>query len=194
MRKRTLFKWIGVSGAVLVVIFLFSSVFAQGWGYGMMNHGSMMNGRNMMGYGMMGGMMNHMMGSGMMSNWQNMPEQYRLTPEQQQAIWNIGDEYQPKLLSLNRELHATRLEFQGYEARLEADPQKIRDYRNTILEVEKKIGEYRIQAREKMNKILTQEQKAYWGGNVWSYGEDWCPMMSGNMMGGTSHPRGMMGY
>ncbi|NIR63422.1 MAG: hypothetical protein GWN00_08465, partial [Aliifodinibius sp.] len=99
MRKRTLFKWIGVSGAVLVVIFLFSSVFAQGWGYGMMNHGSMMNGRNMMGYGMMGGMMNHMMGSGMMSNWQNMPEQYRLTPEQQQAIWNIGDEYQPKLLS-----------------------------------------------------------------------------------------------
>lgn len=193
MRHRTLFKWTGAFGGVFVVLFLLSSVFAQGWGYGMMDYGSMMNGRNMMG-GMMGGMMRPGMMNGMMGNWQNMPKQYRLTPEQRQAIWNIRNEYQPKVLSLNRELNATQLELRGYEARPEADPRKIRDYRNTILELEKKIGDYRLQAREKMNKILTQEQKTYWNGNVGWYDGGWCPMMSGNMMGGTSRPRGMMGY
>jgi Spy/CpxP family protein refolding chaperone len=117
-----------------------------------------------------------------------------LTPEQQQALWDIRKEYQSKLLSLNRELYATRLELWGYEARPEVDVQKIRDYRNTLLELEKKIGEYRIQAREKMNKILTQEQKTYWSGDDRWFGGNWCPMISGIMMGGMSHPRGMIGY
>ena len=198
MRRKKLIELLVASGAIIGILFFFTAVFAHGWGPAMMGGrtsgpGSMMNGQNMMGGGMMGpNMMYGGMMNGMMGNWQNVPEQYRLTPEQNQSFKDIREEYKPKILPLNRELRATQMELWGYEARPQTDMGKIREYHNKIFDLEKNIDDYRLEARERMYKILTEDQKAYWGSNVSLFGENWCPMMSGNMMGWSDSSNSMM--
>lgn len=196
MKRKKLISAAGISGVIVGLLFFATAAVAQGWGYGMMGgyrmgHGSMMNGHSMMGPGMMcGGMMNGMMGS-----WQNLPQKYQLSPEQQRALNDIRSEYQTRVWPLMRDLRSTRMELQAYEARPQAEPQRIREYREEILRLEKKIDDYGLEAREKMNKVLTEEQRAYWSANEWLSGEDRCPMMSGGSMMGWSHtPGAMMNY
>jgi len=178
-----------LAGALATPFFL-GSGFAQGMGgmmgngYGMQNaHG---NSYGMMGndYGMMsrGGMMHN--GYSMMNgNWsnQNIPEKYQLSDKQQQKIQDIRNAFFDKIQPLQNQL---RNQQQQYSAALNSnnpDSKTLDAQREAIQNLWDKIGEYRLETRKQINKVLSDDQLAYFGS-----GHHFLMGMNGygNMIGG----------
>ena len=115
----------------------------------------------------------------------NVPAQYSLTAEQITTINGIRTKYNEKILPLQNELHALRIESRGYSSRPDADINKIKSYRKQIRKLEDKIDDLRLDARNKINKVLTKEQRLYFNnGNYgwWDADRGWWHS-GGGMMG-----------
>ena len=96
------------------------------------------------------------------SRWNNnVPAQYVLTAEQITQIGKIRTKYNEKILPLQNELRALRIEFRGYDSRYDAETGKIKSYRKQIRDIEDKIYDLRLDARGKISKVLTKEQRLY---------------------------------
>ena len=67
--------------------------------------------------------------------------------------------------------------------RSDAEIGKIKSYRKNINNLSDKIEDLRLEARSEINKVLTKEQRAYFGDNYgrWDMNDG---MMMGNMMDG----------
>lgn len=188
-----------VAGALATPFFL-GSGFAQGMG-GMMGNGYGMQGARGGGYGMMGndygmmgggGMMNN--GYGMMNgNWsnQNIPQKYQLSDKQQQKIQDIRNSYLDKIQPLQNELQ-TRQQDYASALRNNADSKTLNSQHDTMQNLWDKIGEYRLGTRKQINKVLTDDQLAYYGsGHHFLMGMNG----NGNMMGGRGNGyNGCNGY
>ncbi|MBI5021769.1 MAG: hypothetical protein HZB59_10045 [Ignavibacteriales bacterium] len=107
------------------------------------------------------------------SRWSNanVPEKYWLTTDQRSQIRDIWSEYESKILPIEKELNSMRIEAQGYTSRSGADVGKIKSYRTEIRNLEDKIQDLRLDNRGEINKILTKEQRVYFGDNY-----DWWNM------------------
>lgn len=106
----------------------------------------------------------------------NVPAQYALTAEQITTINANRTKYNQKILPLQNELRAVRIEYRGYSNRYDADINKIKSYRKQIRNLEDKIDDLRLDARGKINKVLTKEQRLYFNnGNYgwWDAEENW---------------------
>ena len=161
---------VSLLGTIMLLSSFTNSVNAQGW-----------NNRNCMG-GMSrddGGQWNN-----------NMPQKYQLSADQMTNIRDIRSQYDDQIFPLQRELRSLRMEARGYESRSDAEIGKIKSYRKDINNLGDKIEYLRLEARAEVNKVLTKEQRAYFGDNFgwWDmdgsmmgydgYGMDNCPMMS----------------
>lgn len=120
----------------------------------------------------------------------NVPAQYALNAEQITTINNIRTKYNEKILPLQNELRALRIEYRGYSSRYDADTSKLKSYRKQIRNLEDKIDDLRLDARAKINKVLTKEQRLYfnkgnygwWDGERnWWHGSNRGMMRSGRM-------------
>ena len=98
----------------------------------------------------------------------NVPAQYALSAEQITTINTIRTKYNKKILPLQNELRAVRIEYRGYDSRYDADVSKIKSYRKQIRNLEDKIGDLRLDARGEINKVLTKDQRPYF--NSGNYG------------------------
>lgn len=133
-------------------------------------------------------------------NWhgwsaRNVPEQYRLSEEQQAKIDQIHAKFDEKLLPLRKELTAKRLEWRAYISRDDASPEKIKAYRKEIRDLQDKIDDLRLDAKTEINQVLTKEQRAYFGNryDLWgmAHGHDgFCPMMNEDWSWDSSMMRG----
>jgi len=128
----------------------------------------------------------------------NVPTQYALTAEQITKINDIRNKNYDKILPLQNELRAMRIEYRGYAARLDADISKIKSYRKKIRNLEDKISDLRLDARGKINKVLTKEQRLYFndGGYGWWDGDSnwWHSCGNDNWMSGRRGNRMMKGH
>jgi len=168
-----------VAGALATPFFL-GTGFAQGWG-GM--HGNATgNGYGMMNGGHMGG---HMM-NGAWNIQRNVPEEYRLTEKQELNIDKIREAYQEELTPLIEQMRDAR---QNYAAALNSDKinaEQVEQARAQVNKIQDKILKKRVESRKQVNKILTEDQLAYYGnhhgflmGNSWqkmhaNYGHGYC--------------------
>lgn len=120
--------------------------------------------------------------SGYDGGWSNsnVPQQYQLSAEQMTRVRDIRSQYDDKIIPLQRELRALRLEANGYATRSGADMGKIKSYRKDIRDLEDDIADLRLDARADISKVLTKEQRVYFGDRYdwWGMDED----MTGNMM------------
>jgi len=166
----------------LATPFILGTGFAQGMG-GMMGNGYGMHSSRGGNYGMMGrgGMMGN--GYGMMNgNWsnQNIPEKYQLSEKQQQKIQKIQNSFYNKIQPLQNELRTKQQDYAS-ALRNNTDSKTLDAQRDAIQNLWNKIGEYRLNARKQINKVLSDDQQAYFGGGhhflMGMYG-------NGNMMGG----------
>ena len=187
MFKKKLVLGALILGATSIPLLFSSSIFAQGWGYGMRGNRGMM--------GMNGGM-------GMMGWNQNVPEKYWLTAQQIDNVRQIRSNYDDKILPLQQKLYSLTIEARGYASDPNADLGKIKSYREEISGLQGKIDDLRLDARGEINKVLTKEQRVYFSDNFdwWDTGRgmmngmggmdnngygtmnsmrDMCPMMSG---------------
>jgi len=137
-------------------------------------------------------------GRGWSGPW--VPEKYRLTEEQQRKIDEIHARYDEKILPLEKALSSKRLELEAYVSRPDASPEKVKAYRKEIRELEGQIEDLRVDARAEAAKVLTKEQREYFGDgyDFWGMGPGWrhyCPMM-GREWGWGHGPMGghCMGY
>ena len=109
--------------------------------------------------------------------WNNsVPTQYALTAEQITTINGIRTKVNEKILPRQNELRALRIESRGYSSRPDADINKIKSYRKQIRNLEGKIDDLRLDARGKINKALTKEQRQYFNnGNYgwWDADQNW---------------------
>ncbi len=174
MFKKKLFLGALILAATSIPLLFSSSIFAQGWGYGMRGHSGTM--------GMNGG-------TGMMGWNQNVPEKYWLTAQQIDNVRQIRSDYGDKIVPLQQRLYSLRIQARGYASDPDADLGKIKDYREEIRGLEGKIDDLRLDARGEINKVLTKEQRVYFSDNFdwWDGGRD---MMNG--MGGMDNGYGMM--
>lgn len=159
LTKNRYFKaLIAIWGIVATFAIISSSASAQGWGCWMGNNES---------------------------RWSNanVPEKYWLTADQRSKMREIWSEYESKILPIEKELNSLRTEAQGYTSRSNTDIGKIKSYRTEIRNLEDKIQDLRLDARAEINKVLTKEQRAYFGDNYgrWDMNDG---MMMGNMMDG----------
>ena len=123
----------------------------------------------------------------------NVPTQYALTAEQITKINDIRSKNYEKILALQNELRALRIEYRGYASRSAADISKIKSYRKKIRNLEDKISDLQLDARGKINKVLTKEQRLYFndgGYGWWDSGDDWWHSNHRGMSGNRGH--GMM--
>jgi hypothetical protein len=95
----------------------------------------------------------------------NVPNDYRLNQDQVGEINQYRSEYDSKIIPLQNELRALKIEKRGYTNRRDADPNQIRDYRDQIQDIENQIEDYRFEARDKMNGIFTDNQRGYFNDN-----------------------------
>lgn len=107
----------------------------------------------------------------------NLPQQYQLSVEQMTKIKAIRSQYDDAIIPLQRELRALRIEARGYASRSDAEIGKIKSYRKEINNLEDKIADLRLETKAEINKVLTKEQRAYFGDNFGRWD------MSGGMMG-----------
>lgn len=154
---------------LLGIIMLFSSftssVNAQGW-----------NNRNCMG------------GMNWNGGWQwnnDVPQKYQLSADQITRIRDLRSQYDDEIIPLQRELHSLRMEARGYASRSDAEIGKIKSYRKDINNLGDKIEDLRLEARTEVNKVLTKEQRVYFGDNF-----GWWDM-DGGMMGMMGNDMGM---
>lgn len=179
-----------VAGALATPFFL-GTGFAQGWG-GM--HGNAQgNGYGMMNGGHMGGHMgaSHMM-NGMWGNRQNVPEQYQLSEKQQTKIENIREAYQGELTPLIEQLRDARRAYATALNSKDIDADRVEQLRPEVNNIQDKILEQRMESRKQVNKVLTDDQLAYYGnhhgflmGAGWqnmhaNYGHGYCWDFSSN--------------
>lgn len=161
---------VSLLGTIMLLSSFTSSLNAQGW-----------NNRNCM-----GGMD---WNDGYQWNY-NVPQKYQLSADQMTNIRDIRSEYNDQIFPLQKELRSLRIEARGYASSSNAEIGKIKSYREDINNLEDKIEDLRFDARVEINKVLTKEQKAYFGDNFgwWDmhsgmmgydrYGMNNCPMMS----------------
>ncbi|NOX66540.1 MAG: hypothetical protein GXO85_12330 [Chlorobi bacterium] len=122
---------------VIALIALTSSMFAQGY---------WCNDRD--GYGM--------------SWWNtNLPSQYQLSADQVVELNEYRTNFDQKIVPLQKELRALQIEMRGYVNRNNSDPVKVKEYRNQVRDIQDQIADIRIEARQKMNSIFTDEQQGY---------------------------------
>ena len=125
--------------------------------------------------------------------WQwndNVPQKYQLSADQMTSIRDTRSKYDDDIFPLQRDLRALRIEARGYESRSDAEIGKVKSYRKDINNLSDKLDNIRLEARGEINKVLSKEQRAYFGDNFgwWDmssgmmgydgYGMDNCPMMS----------------
>jgi Spy/CpxP family protein refolding chaperone len=121
----------------------------------------------------------------------NVPQQYQLSPEQMTRLRDIRAQYDDKITPLRTQLHALSIEARGYASRPDANIEEIKSYRKDINDLEDEIEDLRLEARAEINKVLTKEQRAYFGNDYdWWYTRrgmmhdmmghmyEMCPMMS----------------
>jgi Spy/CpxP family protein refolding chaperone len=139
-------------------------------GQGMMGHGMM--GPGMMGPGMMGqgyGMMGQgMMGPGMMRGYGPMwlPD---LKEDQQKKITAIYEELHKKRWDLITKLQGEYATLRGLYAADKRDPAAIGDQYKKISELRRQMVEQSVEAHNRMEAVLTKEQKE----RLRSYGPGW---------------------
>jgi len=161
---------VSLLGTIMLFSLFTSSVNAQGW-----------NNRNCMG------------GMSWDDGWQwnnNVPQKYQLSADQMTTVRDIRSQYNDQIFPLQRELWALRIEARGYASRSDAEIGKIKSYRKDINNLSDKLDDIRLEARDEINKVLTKEQRAYFGDNFgWQnmhsgmmsydgYDMNNCPMMS----------------
>jgi Spy/CpxP family protein refolding chaperone len=164
-KQKKLALIVSLLGTIIVFSSLTSSVNAQGW-----------NNRNCMG-GMNWG-----------DGWQwndNVPQKYQLSAEQMTSIREIRSQYDDQIFPLQKELRSLRMEARGYASRSDAEIGKIKSYRKDINNLGDKIEDLRLEARTEVNKVLTKEQRVYFGDNF-----GWWDM-DGGMMGMMGDGMGM---
>lgn len=105
----------------------------------------------------------------------NISTQYSLSADQITRMNDIRTQNQQQFLPLQNELNSLRIEMRGYASRNDADVNEIKKYRSQIRDLEDQIADLRLDARNKINKIFTKEQRAYF--NQGNYG--WWDMDSG---------------
>ena len=106
----------------------------------------------------------------------NVPAQYALSAEQITKINDIRSKTSEKILPQQNELRALRIEFRGYDSNPNADIEQIKSYRNKIRNLEDKISDLQLDARGKINKVLTKEQRLYFndgGYGWWDMNDNW---------------------
>ena len=121
-------------------------------------------------------------GTGWWNN--NVPAQYTMSAEQISKINDIRVEYNEKILPLQNELRALRIEARGYSSRYNADTDKVKDDRQKIRNLEGEIEDYRLDMRNDISNQLTKEQQPYFndgGYGWWDMDDNWWHE-SGNMM------------
>lgn len=140
-------------------------------GPGMMGQGMM--GSGMMGPGMMGhgcgGMMGH--GHGMMGGYgpMGLPD---LKEDQQKKISAIYEELHKKRWDLMTKMQGEQATLRGFYAADKRDPAAIGNQYRKISELRRQMVEQSVDAHNRMEDVLTKEQK----GKLRSYGPGWMMM------------------
>lgn len=91
----------------------------------------------------------------------NLPSQYKLSSDQVAELNEYRTDYDQKITPLQKELRALQIEMRGYVNRNDADPSKVKEYRNQIRDIQDEIADIRIDARKNMNNLLTDNQRGY---------------------------------
>jgi Spy/CpxP family protein refolding chaperone len=97
----------------------------------------------------------------------DVPLEYRLDQEQAQETGKIRAEYQEKILVLEKQHAAKRVEMDAEWARSDGDPARMRELRREIRDIEYKIEDIQIEAGIAAAKHLSPEQRRF-------YGDDFC--------------------
>ena len=93
----------------------------------------------------------------------NIPAQYSLSADQISQMNEIRAQTQKQILPLQNQSSSLRIEMRGYASRYDADVNKIKEYRNQVRKLEDQISDFRLNSRSKINKVLTKEQRVYFG-------------------------------
>lgn len=115
----------------------------------------------------------------------NVPAKYQLSLEQISRIREIRSQYDDEIIILQRELRSLKMEARGYASRSDAEVGRIKSYRKDINGLNDKIEDLRLETRAEINKVLTKEQRTYYGDNF-----GWWDM-DGGMMGNMGDGMGM---
>ena len=96
-------------------------------------------------------------------NWWNtdLPSQYQLSADQVVKLNEYRAEFDQKIIPLQKELRALQIEMRGYVNRNNADPAKVKEYRNQIRDIQDEIADIRIEAKKDMSSIFTDAQQVY---------------------------------
>lgn len=137
------------------------------------------------------GMERWMSGSDSWWSNSNVPTKYQLSPEQISKIREIRSQYDDEIIPLQRELRSLRMEARGYASRSDAEIGKIKSYRKDINNLDDKIEDLRLEARAEINKVLTKEQRAYFGDAKHPSDNFGWTDMDGGMMGMMGDGMGM---
>lgn len=158
-----------VLAGVAVSLALAGVAVAQPYGMGPGMMGGYGGGGYGMGPGMMGGYGGYGMGPGMMSGYANSAYAgLDLTPEQQKTIAGIQEQASKAMWQLMGTMHGQGYHMQGMFGPGPLDDAAARKAFQTMSETQKAMFELQLDARKKVDAVLTKEQREklsrYWSG------------------------------
>lgn len=125
------------------------------------------------------------------------PVQYRLTQDEAQKVDELRAKYQAQLVPLERALASKRVELDAVLSGDEADPGKVTALRRQVRGLEEQIEDLQMEANAAAAKLLTPEQRAYFGNGFDLFDSDWswsCPMMHGGASRAMAQGRRGLGW
>ena len=175
MRRFTTTALVLGIAALFAIPFLTGTGFAQGWGSGMHGGQGYGHGPGMMGPGHMNAQSHmgsghmhegrHMRGSGWMGNRANISEEHRLSADQREQLQELRINFLKNTVDLRTKLQTARLEYQQALKNAETSTNELKKLQNRVAELRSELANRRLDSRDQMKNILSEEQLQYYGQN-----------------------------
>jgi len=96
-------------------------------------------------------------------NWWNtsLPLQYKFTANQIVELNEYREDFDLKIFPLLKELRSLQMKFKSYINSNNSELAKIKHYYNQVKDIQKKIIDIRLDAREEMGSVFTENQQKY---------------------------------
>ncbi|MCB0747955.1 MAG: hypothetical protein KDC90_10885 [Ignavibacteriae bacterium] len=125
----------------------------------------------------------------------NVPEKYSLNDDQVSQVNKIKAEYDELIQPEIEKLNSVRGDFSDYQQQDDISSKRIREYQNQIREIEDNIYSLKLEARNKIGKMLNKDQRVFyndsrigwWDGFYDRCGWDYADMDYDNRMGNNGY-------
>lgn len=121
----------------------------------------------------------------------NVPEKYWLSDDQINQVNKTKTEYDDFIQPEIEKLNTVRGDFSDYQEQDDINSKRIREYQSEIRGIEDNIYSLKMEAGNKIRKVLNKSQRTYYNDSVFN---GWCDGWGWNYSGYMDYGKGKHGY